>query len=182
MGQELKFMEAEPESNSRRSHPIVQGAGNIIQLEVRSGNDYFGPLYIGSEYREQRVFYDTASSWVSVTNVNTDHASLLSNYDVSESTKANPIYLDSATKKKTEKNIDYGSFFLSGYEYTDNICLQQNKLERRDDTGRMCVRNMPFLSVESINGEFSGMGVVGLAPSNTESSYVWHLFNQGQIP
>ena len=109
--------------------------------------------------------------------MNTQHAQLLSNYDIQESTKANPVYLDSVKKTKSERHIDYGSFFLSGYEYTDNICLQQNKLERRDDTGRLCVRNMPFLSVDSINGEFAGMGVVGLAPSNPDNSYVWHLFN-----
>lgn len=46
----------------------------------------------------------------------------------------------------------------------------------------MCVKNMPFLSVDSIIGEFSEMGVIGLAPSNIESSYVWNLFSQGQIP
>ena len=71
------------------------GASNYVQLEVRSGNDYFGPLFIGSEYREERVFYDTASAWVTVNDMKAKNAQVISNYDISESTKANPTYVDS---------------------------------------------------------------------------------------
>lgn len=31
------------------AHPVVQGNANVINLEVRSNNDYTGHLYIGSE-------------------------------------------------------------------------------------------------------------------------------------
>jgi len=45
----------------KHSHPLVQGQANIIKLDVRGINDYFGHLYIGSLYREERMIYDTAS-------------------------------------------------------------------------------------------------------------------------
>ena len=48
------------DSNSH-PHPVVQGAGNLVNLEVRGNNDYFGPLFVGSFYREERMIYDTAS-------------------------------------------------------------------------------------------------------------------------
>jgi len=42
-------------------HPIVQGNANKIELNLRGTDDYYGPLYIGSEYREIEMVYDTAS-------------------------------------------------------------------------------------------------------------------------
>ena len=62
------------------------------------------------------------------------------------------------------------------------MCLAQSRsADRRDDTGRMCVRNMPFVSVTSINGNFNANGIVGLAPHMGDKSYVEQLYNQGQI-
>lgn len=91
-----KFLEVDqPKNSSNRSHPKVEGSANFISLEVRSNSDYFGPLYIGSEYREERVLFDTASSWVTVSNIRTKNAEIMSNYDIGESTKANPVYMDS---------------------------------------------------------------------------------------
>lgn len=73
------------------------------------------------------------------------------------------------------ENLNYGNFYLSGSEYTDNICLAQNRNERRDDTGRMCVRDMPFLditTINTINGGFSANGILGLAPNLKEKSFI----------
>ena len=52
-------------------HPIVKGAANFVSLEVRSSVDYYGPLFIGSQYEEERVIYDTASANVMVGNLQT---------------------------------------------------------------------------------------------------------------
>lgn len=155
--------------DSKNKHPKVTGAANYVTLEVRNNNDYFGPLFIGSEYREERVLYDTASSWVTVNDIKTKNAEIMSNYDITESTKANPVYLDTAKTEMATSKIDHGLFWLEGTQYTDNICLYQNRVERRDETGRLCVRNMPFLSVNKINGPFKAMGIVGLAPSKADS-------------
>ena len=40
---------------------------------------------------------------------------------------------------------------------------------------------MPFVSVQSIYGEFTANGIVGLAPGLSDKSYVEQLFKQGQI-
>ena len=84
----------EEHSPSHHQHPKVKSAGNYITLEVRNNNDYYGPLFIGSHYREERVLYDTASSLVAVNDMKAKNAEIISNYDISESTKATPIYLD----------------------------------------------------------------------------------------
>lgn len=65
----------------QRGHPIVGGSGNVISLETR-GMDYYGKLYIGSLYREERMLYDTASSRVAVTHVDTKNRNIISNYDI----------------------------------------------------------------------------------------------------
>lgn len=64
------------------------GAANFISLEVRSNVDYYGPLFIGSQYREERVIYDTASSHVMVGHLLTQGLQLASNYEIEESETA----------------------------------------------------------------------------------------------
>lgn len=58
---------------------------------MRGNNDYFGPLYIGTFYREQRMIYDTASHSLSIDDINSRNAQLVSNYDVKESETANNV-------------------------------------------------------------------------------------------
>jgi hypothetical protein len=36
----------------------------------------------------------------------------------------------------------------------------------------MCVRNMPFVSVTKILGDFEANGVIGLAPNDDKRSYL----------
>ena len=66
----------------------------MIALEVRGSNDYFGPIYIGSYYREERMIYDTASQWITIDNEEIPNAELISNYDVKESTTATAKFRD----------------------------------------------------------------------------------------
>jgi hypothetical protein len=40
---------------------------------------------------------------------------------------------------------------------------------------------MPFIAVDKVDGEFEGNGLFGLAPSEPDTSYVYQLFQQGQI-
>jgi hypothetical protein len=67
-------------------------------------------------------------------------------------------------------NLNFGTSFFQGTVYKDNMCLYQTREERTDDTGVMCVRQMPFLLSESIIGNFEANGVVGLSPG--ENSYI----------
>lgn len=57
----------------RKGHPMVQSQANFVNLELRGNNDYHGPLYIGSEYREVNMIYDTASQWVIVNDADIDN-------------------------------------------------------------------------------------------------------------
>jgi hypothetical protein len=77
--------------------------------------------------------------------------------------------------------MDYGSFFLQGTEYSDKMCLNQNRNDRTDASGRLCVRSQPFISINKISGSFSANSIVGLAPNFKSKSYVENLFSQGQI-
>ena len=167
----MKFLGEE----SHVQHPRVMGAGNIINLECRGSADYFGPLYVGSYYREQKMTFDTASHGLTVNNIDSN-AQLVGNYDASESESAAALYDDVAKQTQKEVSIDFGRFYLRGTRYTDNMCLQQIRSERTDFTGRMCVRSMPFTSIKTINGPFNANGIVGLAPSEDRSSYVDQLY------
>jgi hypothetical protein len=44
-------------------HPLVQADNNYIDIEVRENNDYFGPIYVGSQFSENHLIYDTMSDW-----------------------------------------------------------------------------------------------------------------------
>jgi hypothetical protein len=45
----------------------------------------------------------------------------------------------------------------------------------------MCVRNMPFVSVSKVIGDFEANGVIGLAPNDDKRSYLNQLYMQNQI-
>jgi hypothetical protein len=47
-------------------HPRVEATSRVISLEVKGNNDYFGPLYVGSNYEQTSMIYDTTSSWITV--------------------------------------------------------------------------------------------------------------------
>lgn len=51
-------------------------------MDARGEVNYYGPMYIGSEYRESRMIYDTTSQWVTVDEERIPNALLISNYDV----------------------------------------------------------------------------------------------------
>ena len=74
-------------------HPSVTGKANVINLES-SGLDFYGKLFIGSEYRETKMIYDTASDMVTVNTEQVFTAKVISNYDLEESSTAKPLYAD----------------------------------------------------------------------------------------
>ena len=107
---------------------------------------YFGPIYVGEYYRQERVFYDTTSQWVTINNMGIPNAEMISNYDIRESDSA--VQQFTKNGDSMEYSVDFGRFNLHGKEWKDKMCLDQNRNNRMDDTGRLCVRNMPFLDVD----------------------------------
>ena len=78
-------------------------------------------------------------------------------------------------------DLDYGTIDFEGIIYTDNMCLYQTRNARTQSTGRMCVRNMPFISANKVIGDFEANGIIGLAPNTQNDAYVNQLFMQDQI-
>ena len=58
------------------------------------------------------------------------------------------------------------------------MCLYQIRNDRTLQSGRMCVRNMPFVLTTKIIGDFEANGVIGLAPNPKNGAYVNQLFMQ----
>ena len=54
---------------------------NFIDIEVRENNDYFGPIYIGSEFSENHLIYDTMSDWTIIVSNEAEEAEQPANYD-----------------------------------------------------------------------------------------------------
>jgi len=93
-------------------------------------------------------------------------------YNVEESETAKAQYSDDAQDNLALVDFDMGSVVFEGIKYKDKMCLYQVRNNRADDTGRLCVRNMPFVSVTRIIGNFNPNGIIGLAPNMHERSYV----------
>ena len=50
-------------------HPLVRGSSNTVNIaDDKEFNDYKGPIYIGTEFVQLYVIYDTMSDWTVVTN------------------------------------------------------------------------------------------------------------------
>ena len=54
-------------------HPMVTADNNVIDIEVRGTTDYFGPLFVGQDYTENYMIYDTMSEWTVVINKDADN-------------------------------------------------------------------------------------------------------------
>ena len=88
-----KFLSSTAEaSDQKHHHPVVQAAANTIDIDNRGNVDYFGPLYIGDDYKENHMIYDTMSDWTIIVGDNAKGSSFPGNYDESASTTAKPSY------------------------------------------------------------------------------------------
>ena len=90
------------------------------------------------------------------------------------------MFSDEITQTPDDLNINLGTALFQGTKFKDNMCLYQTREHRTDQTGFLCVRQMPFLLAKDIIGEFTANGVLGLAPG--ENSYISQLHSQGQVP
>jgi hypothetical protein len=137
-------------------------SANVVDIEVRSNHDYLGPLFIGSQFSEARVIYDTMADWSVVLNEDAQNAIISGNYRYQDSKSAIPV---KHMAQVEIASINQGSYEFIGKKYTDDMCLYQVKNNRTWDTGKMCVRQMEFIATEEIIGEFAANGVIGLAPT-----------------
>ena len=91
-------------------------SANVVDIEVRSNHDYLGPLFIGSDFAEARVIYDTMADWSVILNEDSKNAIISGNYRYQDSTSAK------AVKNMTMEQIasvNQGSYEFIGKKYTD---------------------------------------------------------------
>jgi hypothetical protein len=80
--------------------------------------------------------------------------------------------------------MHFGNIQMSGLLMKDQMCLKQRRIEseRTMDAGGLCLKKHMFVAIEKIKGgEFAANGILGLAPSRDEKSYVRQLFDNGII-
>ena len=77
-----------------KKHPKVQASANLVTLDLLGNNDYFGPLFTGSEYAFSKVKYDTMSKWTFLVDVNTD-SDVPGEYNLTSSKTAAPLMITS---------------------------------------------------------------------------------------
>ena len=95
-------------------------SANVVDLEVRSNNDYTGPLFIGSEWAEARVIYDTMSDDTIILSEDSKNAIISGNYQQSVSNTSSPI-MNMTMEQLASGNL--GSYQFIGKKYRDNMCL-----------------------------------------------------------
>lgn len=61
------------------------------------------------------------------------------------------------------------------------MCLYQVQNDRTTETGKLCVKDLEFVDVTDVIGDFSANGILGLAPSHSEKSIVTQLMRQKKI-
>ena len=91
-------------------------SNNLVDIDRRGNNDYNGPLYIGAEYTETHLVYDTMSDWTVIVQQGVEDE-VPSDYSKSDTAK--PIYVDSDETSQAQVQVDLGSIFFTGREYTE---------------------------------------------------------------
>lgn len=84
--------------HSHSHHPKVEARGNSVTLEVRGNHDYYGHLYVGKKYDENRMIFDTMSHWTTVNDEQAVGVDGINYYKVSDSETAHVQYKDPLTK------------------------------------------------------------------------------------
>lgn len=94
-----------------KQHPRVGAKNNLIDIDLRGNNDYNGPIYVGSEFRENHMIYDTASSWTILMKERAKGAEFPSNYDPNLSKTFSSVYKegDTTSADPVEETVDLGS-------------------------------------------------------------------------
>ena len=121
---------------------VLAASSNKVTLDERNNVDFNGPLYIGSEFRENHVIFDTMSDWTIILDDHANGGSFPSNYDQEKSTTSKKVlakHQDSDTPSHAQATLDIGSVIFSGPIMKEYMCLQQQRNERSFSSGRLCV-------------------------------------------
>lgn len=105
--------------------------GLSVDIEVTSNNEYFGPMYIGSNFEYCRLVYDTTSAWTSVLVAKAKGAKMVSEYDMLKSDTDVAIFhevYDPNTQLSEQVHEQatnhFGAVQLHGMKETEYMCLK----------------------------------------------------------
>jgi hypothetical protein len=125
---EADQIEKDLPQESEHNHPKVQMAANMVDLQVRGNTDYFGPLYIGDDYRENHMIYDTMSDWTIIIGDNAKGSNFPGNYNEKESTTAKPFMFKYGNDTLVQtQSVNLGSVDFNGEKYKEQMCLKQHR-------------------------------------------------------
>jgi hypothetical protein len=97
----------------------VLAAANNIDLDIRNNADYYGPLYVGEQYDENHLIYDTMADMTVVVADDAQGTSFPSNYDFSQSRTARGLYTDAKQLKADLGSLNLGRVAFTGQKYKD---------------------------------------------------------------
>lgn len=129
-------MDVEDEKFLRR--PAVGSFGNIVVINDKQvPNEFYGPIFVGSDLVPLRIAYDTLSDWTMIAK---------NNYDISASdTKSAWV---SPKGVPTTRDFRIGKYDTKGPIYNESMCLIHQKEANDKDQARLCVKDMPFVYAE----------------------------------
>jgi hypothetical protein len=140
---------------------------------------YFGNIFVGSEFQEMSVILDTGSNilWVS-----SESCETCRNF----TTKFVPEKSTSFSNLNVSKNITYAIGYVNGSLVQDSVFMSKNLLASNKFEYTMGVNQFKFLLVNDeqfLEGTISD-GVLGLGidfEGDTSNSLIQSLYQQGQI-
>lgn len=140
---------------------------------------YYGDIYIGSNYQEMSVIFDTGSNilWVS-----SKDCSQCRNFTAKYSPEESTTFKD----LKTKKNITYAIGFVDGSYVQDDVYIGQRIIQGTRPSYLMAAKEFKFLVVNyesQLEGTIAD-GVLGLGfefEGDTRNSFIYTLYEQGQI-
>lgn len=153
-------------------HPIVQASANVVVIDDKSvPNDYFGPMYIGSNMVPLKISYDTLSDWTVISN---------QSYNVMASETQSPWV--SINGDPVTENVKFLKFDTTGSIYNESMCLIHQAEAADRSKSRLCVSKMPFVYAELDSDDNTYQGMLGLARGNSQQiNFVKLLYMQGSI-
>lgn len=133
--------------------PVVGASANVVVINDKQvPNEFYGPVYIGSEMIPLKIVYDTLSDWTMISSTN---------YDI-EGSETKSAWV-SPKGVATTREFKMGNYETKGPIYNESMCLIYQAEAKDQSQARLCVNDMPFVYAGVDMDQNSYQGVLGLA-------------------
>ena len=103
-------------------------AVEVPMYSIEQRNMFFGKLYMGSQFTETSVIFDTMAQVIAVTLKRCEGASMPSKYDFASTDTEEPIVVQKFDEWEPLTGLiryNSGQTLMQGAYYTDQMCLVQ---------------------------------------------------------